>query len=228
MAGAITAAPTSDAYISTSYEDYLKEKAKGQPIKQEMDKDMFFNLLVTQLQNQDPMNPMEDRDFIAQMATFTSLEKMTQLAETMNLTFANSLIGKSVLATIKDSIGNERVIAGRVDSTFVRNGTVYLMVGNDIVEADKVMQYFDDGDTFNNLVVNSSSLIGKYVEAEINGEPVEGSTEEPPKQTIRARVDEVVVENGKALLICEGKRVEMYQIKRVTETMPTATETPQS
>ena len=35
---------------------------------------------MTQLQNQDPMNPMEDKDFIAQMAQFSSLEQMTNMA----------------------------------------------------------------------------------------------------------------------------------------------------
>ncbi|EOC99708.1 flagellar hook assembly protein FlgD [Caldisalinibacter kiritimatiensis] len=44
-----------------------------------MGKDAFLNLLVSQLKNQDPLNPMEDKEFIAQMAQFTTLEQIQEL-----------------------------------------------------------------------------------------------------------------------------------------------------
>lgn len=46
-----------------------------------LDSSDFFELLVTQLVNQDPLEPMKDTDFVAQMSTFTSLEQMKQLNE---------------------------------------------------------------------------------------------------------------------------------------------------
>ncbi|MFC7372176.1 flagellar hook assembly protein FlgD [Fictibacillus iocasae] len=61
--------------------DYqAKERSAGKSV---LGKDDFLKILITQLQNQDPSNPMQDREFIAQMATFSSLEQMTNLNKTM-------------------------------------------------------------------------------------------------------------------------------------------------
>ncbi|MCJ7507746.1 MAG: hypothetical protein MUO85_03310 [candidate division Zixibacteria bacterium] len=78
-----------------------------------LDKDEFLQLLITQLQNQDPTSPMTNQDFIAQLAQFSSLEQLqnmndqletsTQwdylLSQTINNTMAASVIGKSIKAT---------------------------------------------------------------------------------------------------------------------------------
>lgn len=50
-------------------------------ISGDIGKDEFLNLLVTQLKNQDPLNPMQDKEFIAQMAQFSSLEQIQNLAK---------------------------------------------------------------------------------------------------------------------------------------------------
>src|SRR6056297_2090687 len=70
--------------------------------------DAFFKLLITQLQNQDPLNPMEDRQFISQMAEFSSLEKTEKLYSLLenklssNKVVDNSnLIGKEITANVE-------------------------------------------------------------------------------------------------------------------------------
>ena len=68
-------------------------------------KDDFLRILMTQLQNQDPMNPMQDKDFIAQMATFSSLEQMTNINKTME-SFVNSQNG-DLLLKYSSMIGKE-------------------------------------------------------------------------------------------------------------------------
>ncbi|MFW6138147.1 MAG: flagellar hook assembly protein FlgD [Spirochaetota bacterium] len=85
-------------------ENFNKSLAdNGRKVSGGLGKDEFLKLLITQLQNQDPTAPMEDREFIAQMAEFSSLEQMTQINNTMDqlihtnkLKSSYSLLGKYV------------------------------------------------------------------------------------------------------------------------------------
>jgi len=72
-----------------NYRDYSSIQQKMQ--SGNLDKDAFLKLLVTQMQNQDPLSPMEDREFIAQMAQFSSLEQMQNLNDTFKSTQATMM-----------------------------------------------------------------------------------------------------------------------------------------
>ncbi|MEE0133798.1 MAG: flagellar hook assembly protein FlgD [Treponema sp.] len=108
----------------------------GRTASQELGKDDFLKLLITQLQNQDPTSPMENTEFIAQMAQFSSLEQMTnmsteftKLANMLNSGEAVSLLGKNVeIAAGESSISGvvEAVTRGTNPQIKV-NGMVYSM-----------------------------------------------------------------------------------------------------
>ena len=61
-----------------------------------MGKDQFLKLFVAQLQHQDPMNPMQDQDFMGQMASFSTLEQVTNLAKANEAIATNSALSQSV------------------------------------------------------------------------------------------------------------------------------------
>jgi flagellar basal-body rod modification protein FlgD len=61
-----------------------------------MGKDQFLKLFVAQLQHQDPMNPMQDQDFMGQMASFSTLEQVTNLAKANEAIAASSALSQSV------------------------------------------------------------------------------------------------------------------------------------
>ena len=56
-----------------------KQRDQRQTGPETMGKDAFMKILIAQLQNQDPTNPMKDNEFIAQMAQFSSLEQTMKL-----------------------------------------------------------------------------------------------------------------------------------------------------
>lgn len=76
--------------INNNYKEYIykfgetNNKTQDNKSKNNLDKDAFLRLLTTQLANQDPLNPMEDREFIAQLAQFSSLEQMQNLNKTID------------------------------------------------------------------------------------------------------------------------------------------------
>lgn len=128
-----------------SYETYLKEKKSV--INNSMDKDMFFKILVTQLQNQDPTNPMEDRDFISQLAQFTSLESMQDMSSNSVKMYAYSMVGKNVTARCYDSTsGKFTDVDGRIDSVSFKDGVPVFSVGDYNLTSDNITSVYEKAD----------------------------------------------------------------------------------
>ncbi len=69
---------------------------EGKEIKHELGKDDFLKLLIAQLQHQDPTKPLEDKEFIAQMAQFSSLEQMKQMNDTLGLLNQGFLVNQTL------------------------------------------------------------------------------------------------------------------------------------
>lgn len=87
----------------------IHEKVKDPKDRNELGKDAFLKLLATQLANQDPLNPTDDTQFIAQLAQFSSLEQMSNL----NKTFGDKIDG--VTEAIK--LFNNNSVEGNVHLT---------------------------------------------------------------------------------------------------------------
>lgn len=92
----------------------------------------FLKLLTTELQNQDPMQPMDDTQSVAQLAQFSALSATQELNQSFQNFQSNfgvmqtaGLIGKNVTVVSTDGTGNSSNITGTVSTIAVQNGTPY-------------------------------------------------------------------------------------------------------
>lgn len=124
-----------------------------------MGKDQFLKILITQLQNQDPMQPMQDKEFIAQMAQFTSVEQLmnisTQLTSlNQSLGSASNLIGKEITWTDSTTLLPK---SGTVSSIIVSSGVNYAVVGDQKIALSDVTKIQNPSSVVNVDSNNNSS-----------------------------------------------------------------------
>ncbi len=99
----------------------------------------FLQLLTTELTNQDPLNPVDDTQSVAQLAQFSALQATQELntsfqnfQSNFGVMQASSLIGKNVTVVTPDASGNSSNVSGTVSSIAVQNGQPYFtMTGTD-------------------------------------------------------------------------------------------------
>jgi len=127
-------------------------------ISKELDKNDFLRILAAELQNQDPTDPLDNKDFIAQLASFSTLEQMQNMSasfdslgenlqiymenmasvnQAMLVTQSAMLIGKHAVAEVD---GNE--INGIVDSIFIEDSIPYAMIGEKTVPVSSITRIY--------------------------------------------------------------------------------------
>lgn len=108
-----------------------------------LDRDVFLRLLTTELSNQDPMSPMQDKDFISQLAQFSSLEQsqtlnqnMASFIQSQTIIGTAALVGKNVHALDPNS---GETISGKVDSIKLSSGQLTLQIGNNQIPLESII-----------------------------------------------------------------------------------------
>lgn len=114
-----------------------------------MGKDQFLKILITQLQNQNPMQPMEDKEFIAQMAQFTSVEQLSNISGQLqnlsqSLGAVSGLIGKQVSWIGTSEGSNEGAVqSGVVESIIIRDQMQYAVINDKEIALKDITQISD-------------------------------------------------------------------------------------
>ena len=124
-------APIEDGkVVETASQSSLKNTSKSS--NDSMDKDAFLQLLVAQMKYQDPLEPTSNTEYISQYAQFSQVEQMQNMAASMDLQRASSLVGQEVYVKTTTSAGDTKYIQGKVDYVVYENGKAYLSINEQL------------------------------------------------------------------------------------------------
>lgn len=107
------------------------------------DKDTFLQLLVAEVQNQDPLEPSSNTEWISQYATFSELEAMQNMSSAYDLSRASALVGQTVIMKVTDSSGDTSVVQGNVDYVTYEDGEAYLSINGSLYSLDDLYDVID-------------------------------------------------------------------------------------
>lgn len=115
-------------------------------------KDAFLKLLCAQMENQDPLQPQSNTEWVTQLATYSTLEEMQNMNSTINNSQAMGLVGKHVVLATKNANGQDTTVNGVVDYVSVKKGKAYLSIKGNLYPAED-LQSVIDGNYLNNSVL---------------------------------------------------------------------------
>jgi len=200
---------------------------------QNLGKDEFLQLLITQLQYQDPMEPMDDNEYIAQLAQFSELEQMTNmndnltenlnwnflLSQTINNTMATSLLGKDIKAIGNDAYlpadGNAQLhynLGGFADTVVidVYDGSgekVASYTQNQLGAGDQLFEW--DGRTMSGDTASTGTYSFTITATDADGNTVTASP------YMSGTVDGVQYVDGQAYLVVDGNKISLGDVMEV-------------
>jgi len=127
--------PAQMAVVQQQVDAYNAElKARGIAVERDLGQDKYLKLLVTQLRYQDPQNPMQNHEFAAQMAQFSSLEQMTKMNSSMDKFINSAKMGESYVMLGKEvswyDTGTHEMSKGVVQAIVLTDNRPMLRVGN--------------------------------------------------------------------------------------------------
>jgi len=217
--------PTATESITTG-----STQAAGAATK-ELGRDAFLNLLITQLQNQDPLNPTDSTEFTAQLAQFSSLEQLGNVNDNLlllqnfqasiNNSQAVSLIGKEITAngnslTLADGqpVGCEFRLEGNasvaVVSIYDHTGQFVRSFENENLAAGQHTLYWDGADQ-NGYPAAAGNYTFEVLAADDSGNNIKTTT------YFNGQVNKVVFENWATYVIAGDQRVALGDIVQVGE-----------
>ncbi len=217
----------------------IQVDSRGNPIQtghlRELGKDDFLKLLVTKLQHQDPMNPMQDEAFVAQLAQFSSLEQLSNLNEnliqsldwdylqmqTINNTMATSLIGREIKATGSNLFLDKDNTPQMGYTTTEFAETVRITItdgGGSVVRTIELENVPAGSNTFiwDGKDNNGKRLTEGFYSISATGVNAEGKAINVSTH-IEGRVTGVVYRQGSAYLMVDGMEIPLADVSSIME-----------
>jgi len=169
--------------ITSASQSSVASQVSESTTKSDMNKDTFLQLLVAQMKYQDPLEPTSNTEYISQYATFTQVEEIQNMASTMELSRASSLVGEEVIINTTGSDGSTKTVQGQVDYVTYENGKAYVSIDEELYSVSDVQSVIDkEYMTAYDLATNFVSRVAKL--------PVVASIDEGDLEEIAA-LDEI-------------------------------------
>jgi flagellar basal-body rod modification protein FlgD len=162
----------------------------------ELGKEQFLQLLVTQMKYQDPLDPQDNSEFVAQLATFSSLEQMQNLNQTTINTQAFSLVDKEVIIKTTSSTGNETFVQGTVDYVTTKGSSTYLYINGNEYSVDDLY-----------TVIGSDYLVGQKIPS-VNSQSFEYNHQAPSDVSVDVSLGEDEYEATAVVVLLDGTMVD--------------------
>lgn len=184
---------------STVWKRQQEEKAASQSGKTSTTD--FLKLLTVQLQNQDPLSPMEDIDFTAQLAQLQALDEQMEMTKAMKamridtqVQAGTNMMGKYISGTDSSGLNASGLVTRVVQSD---DGVFVELANKQKVSISNVTNVWNDANSMNNDISSAGNVIGMWVEAGTNADG----------ETIRGIVEKVMVTDGALQLKLYGGQV---------------------
>lgn len=128
--GALVAPIGEDGKLQTR-PNSTDNKNKNKTDNSIVDSDMFLKLLVAEMKYQDPLEPTSNTEWVSQYATFTQVQKLSEMADSVDMLRANDLVGKEVIMKVtSETTGDVTYTKGMVDYITVEAGKPIIWIGD--------------------------------------------------------------------------------------------------
>ncbi len=150
---AITAQMVDGQVVANYTADYTSD-ATG---NDSLDKDAFLNILVAEMQYQDPLEPSSNTEWVTQMASFSQIEELQSLGDTIDTQAASDLVGQRVIiAATTNTDGEINYVSGIVQSLEINSDGLYLSIDDYLYSYDDLYAVVDD-DYYNSLTATTET-----------------------------------------------------------------------
>ena len=110
-----------------------------------LDKDAFLKILVAEMQYQDPLEPSSNTEWVTQMASFSQIEQLQDVTDTINEQKAASLVGKRIIVAASDNTNGEvNYVTGKVQCIEKKADGLYFSINDNLYSVDKLYAVVDD------------------------------------------------------------------------------------
>ena len=132
-----------DGKVVANYTDGKANKKTG---SDSLNKDAFLQILAAEMQYQDPLEPYSNTEWVSQMSSFSQIESLQTVSDSISEQGASNLVGKDT-----DSAGNKKYITGKVQCTEKINGKIYLSINDNLYDYEKLYSVVDE-DYYNEVI----------------------------------------------------------------------------